>query len=54
MTDERTAARAREWTHQLKKDTPWMLVDGDDNILATGTAGFPVSYVGDRIIEEVV
>lgn len=26
---------------QFRRDTPWVLVDGDDNILDTGTAGFP-------------
>ena len=30
---------------QLKSGTPWMLVDGQDVIVATGTAGFAIAEI---------
>ena len=32
------------FVRQLKKDTPWVLVDGDNGILDTGTAGFTEAF----------
>lgn len=29
------------YVDQLRRDTPWVLVDGNDNVLDTGTVGFP-------------
>lgn len=29
------------FVRQFPRDTPWVLVDGEDNILDTGTTGFP-------------
>lgn len=34
------------FVRQLKKDTPWVLVDGSDNVIDTGTAGFTEALRG--------